>query len=78
MGFVMYSYQCIIVPVEQLCVNPYPADHFFPFLRYMPNSTKVTLIHFIHTLPSVTKVRGTKVLQKFLVFAHVFNIVNLL
>ena len=67
-----------VLHMELLYVNPYPADLFFPLLRYMPNSTKVMLIHFIHALPSVTKVQGTKVLQKFLVFAHIFNIVNLL
>ena len=53
--------------------NPYPADLFFPLLRYMPNSTKVNLKHFIHTLLSVTNVQGTKVLQIFL-FLHTFLI----
>ena len=72
---------CQNFPIPSMNVrqfNPYPGDHFFAFLRYMPNSRKVTLRYFIHTLPSVRKVPGTKVLQKFLVFTHVFNIVNLL
>ena len=54
-------------------INPYPAYFFFPLLHYMPYSTKVTLRHFIHTLPSVIKVQGTKVLQKTL-FLHMFLI----
>ena len=58
--------------------NPYPADQKFQNSRYMPNSTKVTLPKFTHTPPSVTKVSGTKVMQKFRHFACIFNIVNLL
>ena len=37
----------------------------------MPNSTKVTVLHFIQMLPTVTKVSATT-------FARILNIVNLL
>ena len=40
------------------------------------NKSDATLL--IHTLPNVTKVSGTKVLQKYCNFACVFNIVKLL
>ena len=59
-------------------LNLYPADQKFQKSRYMPNSTKVTLPKFTHILASVTKVSGTKVMQKFRHFECVFNIVNLL
>ena len=60
-----------------IAVNPYAADQILQYLRYMPKYTKVFLPNFIHPMPSVTKLSDTIVLQNFLKFASVFNIVNL-
>ena len=46
-------------------LNPYHDGQILPILRSVPRVTKVTLLHFIHALPSVTKVSATIVLQKF-------------
>ena len=43
-------------------LNPYHAGQILPILRCVPSVTKVTLLHFIHALPSVTKVSATIVL----------------
>ena len=61
-----------------LHLNPYRAGQILPILCCVPSVTKVTLLHFIHTLPSVTKVSATIVLWKFCNFACIFNIVKLL
>ena len=66
------------ITVKNRWLNPYRAGQIFPILRCVPSVTKVTLLHFIHTLPSVTKVSATIVLRKFCNFACIFNIVKLL
>ena len=59
-------------------LNLYHADQILPILCCVPSVTKVTLLHFIHALPSVTKVSAIIVPQKFCNFACIFNIVKLL
>ena len=41
---------------------------------------KVMIVQFIHVLPSITKVSGTKVMQKICIFAYILtlSLVNLL
>ena len=51
-----------INPIEKT-VNPYHTSRISPILCCVSSVTKVMLLHFIHTLLSVTKVSNTIVLQ---------------
>ena len=51
------------ISTNQIVINPYRAGQILPILRCVPSVTKVMLLHFIHTLPSVTKVSATIVLR---------------
>ena len=57
-------------------INPNHALQILPILHYVPCIAQVMLLHSIHTLPSVTKVSATIVLQKLCNFACIFNIVK--
>ena len=61
-----------------IILNPYRAGQILPILLYVPSVTEVMLLHFVHTLPSVTKVSATIVLQKFCNFACISDIVKFL
>ena len=43
----------------------------------MPNSTTVMVLHFVHTLPAVTKKAHTELMQEFCNFTCIFETVNL-
>ena len=52
----MLFFAVTLIIIQYLYFNPYRAGQILPILHYVPSVTKVTLLHFIHTLLSVTKV----------------------